>query len=303
LGHWSRFVPLFFTSAALYLSFFLSVLAPVPLIWAHLFRGRRLAFLATLCNVTMVFLLAGWPGLAGYAVFAVSCAWASAEFARSEVFLRVPQAPSVILFRFLIKTSLVILVSGAIATGLWAMIARVSPWAELQRGLDWLGQQMLAQTPTGTLDAADWALQKEEWLRNFPSTLVIAVMIQAWVACSLLLRLNPSRIRDRMGIPFGFSRLWRNPEALVWPAIISGFGALILKGIPADFCWNLLKIFAALYAFQGLAILQSVLDLWGMRGPLRGLSVVFALLVMLPLVISLGFFDLWFDFRAKLRQS
>ncbi|MBU6375698.1 MAG: YybS family protein, partial [Bdellovibrionales bacterium] len=114
---------------------------------------------------------------------------------------------------------------------------------------------------------------------------------------------NPSRIRERLAIPASFQRLWRNPEVLVWPTILSGFGALALSGLWADVSWNILKVFLALYGIQGLAILSGIFDLWKLRGFARALGFFLVFTLMLPMLLALGFFDLWFDFRTKLRQS
>ena len=39
------------------------------------------------------------------------------------------------------------------------------------------------------------------------------------------------------------------------------------------------------------------------RGAFRGVVYLLAVFFMMPLLLSLGFFDLWFDFRGKFRQS
>jgi len=303
--HLSGGVLLVLSSALLYLTFFLSVVAPLPLIFVRLARGRAAAAGATLLNMALVFVLSGWPGLIGYALFTVSTSWLISELAvlfsvRSKG--KADQAPQV-LFRLLSCTAVGLAVVLLVAVITWAVVAKVSPWAELARGLDWLGGQMMAQAPAGTMDAAEWALQKEEWMRNLPSSASIAMLLQCWVALTLMLRLNPARIRERLAIPSTFHRLWKNPEWLVWPTIVSGFGALVLSGPAADASGNLLKVLLAFYGLQGLAILSGVFDLWKLRGLVRALAFFLVFTVMLPLVLALGFFDLWFDFRAKLRQS
>lgn len=63
---------------------------------------------------------------------------------------------------------------------------------------------------------------------------------------------------------------------------------------------NLFKILMAVYAIQGLAIMAFLFHSFKVPGFLRPLGYVIAVLVLLPLVISLGFFDLWFLFREKL---
>ncbi len=303
--HLSGGVLLVLSSALLYLTFFLSVVAPLPLIFVRLTRGRVAAAGATFLNMALVFVLSSWPGLVGYAIFTAATSWLISELAvlfsgRSKN--KAEEAPQA-LFRLLSSSAVGLAVVLLVAVITWATVAQVSPWTELARGLDWLGEQMMAQSPPGTMDPADWALQKEEWIRNLPSSASIAILLQCWVAMTLMLRLNPARIRERLAISSAFHRLWKNPEWLVWPTIASGFGALVLSGAAADASGNLLKILLAFYGLQGLAILSGVFDLWKLRGLVRALAFFLVFTLMLPLVLALGFFDLWFDFRAKLRQS
>jgi hypothetical protein len=58
----------------------------------------------------------------------------------------------------------------------------------------------------------------------------------------------------------------------------------------------------AVYAIQGLSILSFFFDVWNVRGVFRVLAFLAAIFIMMPLLLSLGFFDLWFDFRSKFRQ-
>jgi hypothetical protein len=192
---------------------------------------------------------------------------------------------------------------GALAVLAWAQAAHISPWQELQRGMDWLVAEMQRQAVDQSMDAVDWADQKREWLRGLPSTVMIAALLQSWVALTVMLRLNPRRIRERLVLPVTFHRLWRNPEVLVWPTLAAGFGALLLGGPASVFCLNWLKVFLALYGLQGLAVLACVLDVWKIRGLARVVVFFFVVSLMLPLILAVGFFDLWFDFRAKLGQS
>jgi len=303
--HLSGSVLAVLSSALLYLSFFLSILAPVPLLWVRLVRGRWAAMGATVLNGALVFALSGWPGLAGYFVFAVATAWGLAEISLVLASRSARRSVGVErrLFWLLSGSALGVAVALGGAVFAWARVAQISPWAELLRGLDWLGAQMIAQAPAGTMDAADWAVQRDQWIRNLPSSLAIAMLLQCWMAMTLIFRINPARIRERLGVSASFHRLWRNPEGLVWPTLAAGFGVLVLHGAAADAASNLLKVLLAFYGLQGLAILGGVFDLWRLRGFGRAAAFFLVFTLMLPLVLALGFFDLWFDFRAKFRQS
>jgi hypothetical protein len=118
----------------------------------------------------------------------------------------------------------------------------------------------------------------------------------------LLLRLNPKGIRDLIGLEAGFFKKWKAPELLVWPTIVAGFLVVIDQGLVSEVGLNFFKFFMAIYVIQGLSILSFVFELWGVNGIIRTLCYGLSLMMMLPLVLSLGFFDLWFDFRSKFKQ-
>ena len=76
-----------------------------------------------------------------------------------------------------------------------------------------------------------------------------------------------------------------------------------MPGSVSDVAVNLFRFLMAIYAIQGLSILSFFFDVWNVRGVFRGLAFLAGVLLMMPLLLSLGFFDLWFDFRSKFRQS
>jgi len=92
-------------------------------------------------------------------------------------------------------------------------------------------------------------------------------------------------------------------QAQGWPTIAAGGFLILGKGWPADVALNLFKFLMAIYAIQGLSILGFFFDVWKVRGFLRSGAYVIVVLLMMPLLLGLGFFDLWFDFRSKVRQS
>jgi len=115
--------------------------------------------------------------------------------------------------------------------------------------------------------------------------------------------LNPNGIRDRLGFDSSFLKKWKVSDFLVWPTIAAGFFTLLDVGLASDISLNLFRFFMAIYAIQGLSILSFIFDLCGFKGPIRWAGYFLSLTLMTPLILSLGFFDLWFDFRGKFRQS
>jgi hypothetical protein len=115
------------------------------------------------------------------------------------------------------------------------------------------------------------------------------------------------RSKEEGGISLEGLRAWKAPEWLVWPTIAAGFILVFQSGGGpdplGDIALNLFKFLMAIYAIQGLCVMSSLMQTWNIRAGLRTGIMAFAVLLMLPLVLSLGFFDLWFDFRSKFRQS
>ena len=300
LPFWVRLSP-FFLSASFYISLFLALLAPLPLAWLNLAAGRRWALLATLSNGSLIWALSGWSGLAGFAVFSVAPAWMIAEASRFWVGRR--RDAQARLMSILFSGILAVVAAGVLALVVWSRLDGVTPAEQIQRAMDWMGQQLSTQAPPSQWDPAEWEEHKLEWVRNLPSSLGIAALLQSWIVLTLLVRLSPGRLRERLGVPVGYLRGWKTPERWVWPTLACGFGWVVFRGIPADLAWNGLKFCLALYALQGVAILSVVCDVWGVRGLARGLVFFLVLGVMTPLLLAVGFFDLWFDFRSKVGQS
>jgi uncharacterized protein YybS (DUF2232 family) len=95
-------------------------------------------------------------------------------------------------------------------------------------------------------------------------------------------------------------REWKGPEPLVWGLIASGF-ALFVPGLEVlrVIAMNFLLVIGAFYFAQGLAVIGFFFHKNKVPRFLRGLTyvlIVFQQIFML-LVVGLGLFDLWGDFR------
>ncbi|HEX2932503.1 MAG TPA: DUF2232 domain-containing protein [Candidatus Binatia bacterium] len=100
-------------------------------------------------------------------------------------------------------------------------------------------------------------------------------------------------------------REWKGPEPLVWGLIACGF-ALFVPGL--GWFWavalNLLLVISACYFAQGLAVIAFFFHKNNVPRFLRGLTYVLIVFqqIFTLLVIGLGLFDLWGDFR-RLRKD
>jgi uncharacterized protein YybS (DUF2232 family) len=183
----------------------------------------------------------------------------------------------------------------------YSQIHHLNPIHELTNQVstfvNYLGQNPSLVNPD---DLDDW---KRSLVVEFPSSMAIFAMVLIWANLVVVLRVNPNGIREKMGLDASFFKRWKAPEYLVWPTIVSGFFLVMNVGTVSDIALNVFKALMAVYVFQGLSIISYFFDLWKVRGLFRFIGYLVSLMLMMALVLSLGFFDLWFDFRNKFRQS
>jgi len=135
--------------------------------------------------------------------------------------------------------------------------------------------------------------------RTFHSLIAIAVMLMLWVN---ILGLSQLMKRSGARAPFGDLSRWRSPEYLVWGVIAAGislFSGVDFLRAPAV---SVLLVLFVVYFFQGMAIISWLFRKKNVSPFLKGIGYVFIVWYMGALVVALGLFDLWFDFR-KLEQS
>ncbi len=299
LPFWLKVVP-FFLSAALFFSGFFSVFAPLPLLVVASRSRRGWAWIAVLTNAALVWSLAGPFSSSLYGVLIGVLALSLPEFLKARLSLS----------KTVGLTLLSVLLAGAAALSVYSWVHHFNPLIELRTQVDAnlkslvdsLGPEARSSW-FGTEEDASFDDIRKSVMTELPSALGIVVLALVWTNLLLLLRLNPGRIRERVGVEVGFFRGWKAPEWLVWPTILSGVLLIFDVGPVSVVALNVFKFLMAVYALQGLSILGYFFDVWKVRGFFRSVGYVVSLLVMLPLLLSLGFFDLWFDFRSKLRQS
>lgn len=158
---------------------------------------------------------------------------------------------------------------------------------------------------------ADWGISQEQvdLIRNnadliaktvyhlLPAFVIMGTILFLWInvlAGRLLLS------RRGIGFPeFGDLTCWKIPDQMVWYVIASA--VLIL--IPVDRVQiaglNLLFIFLFIYLFQGLSIINFFFQRKNVPVIVRGVFyfLIFAQHFLLLIVICVGFFDIWIDFR------
>jgi hypothetical protein len=139
-------------------------------------------------------------------------------------------------------------------------------------------------------------------LRILPGISLAGVLFLAWLNLTVARRLfNVFGFFGELGEFYTF----RMPFFLVWTVIaaLSAFliNAYFWNGIELKFfLFNLFIVLLVVYFFQGLAILSFYLILKGINAWLRFLCYSLLLLFLQPLgllLVAVGFFDSWFNFR------
>lgn len=92
---------------------------------------------------------------------------------------------------------------------------------------------------------------------------------------------------------------WRNPDWVIWCLIGFGFAMFLPLGLLADASVSAFAVVLACYFAQGLAIVSYFLHRFGLPRGLRAAAYVIIGLQQLAtaLVVAVGIFDLWADFR------
>ncbi len=181
-------------------------------------------------------------------------------------------------------------------------------WETFKHSWDLSYQALLARKVPVNLP--DLELLKHQSLVQLPSLLGIFLFLMIWLNALLLLRLNPQGLRERLGLTQNFFQAWKWPDHAVWVAIGAGALTLAKLGRWSEFVgFNVLYFTLALYGIQGLAVVSHWFTVWKLPRSLYWLLlsswILFADSSFLPWaslslvsVVSLGFFDLWFDFRG-----
>ena len=138
----------------------------------------------------------------------------------------------------------------------------------------------------------------ETTLQFLPGLLFVGLALTVLVNIVLLCRRFPGRRAEWLSID-NF-REWKTPEPMVWGLIACGF-VLFIPGLQflRIFAFNILLVIGAAYFIQGLAIIAYFFHKNHVPRFLRGITYLLIAFeqIFTLLVVGLGLFDLWGDFR------
>ncbi len=286
VSRWVRVVP-YFLSAAFYLSVILAVFSPLPILFLSFSsQEKRLILFAAISNIILVGLVAGPVSIGFYFVYCISLA----------VALPFCLVHFKTLERACAATLLVMTTVGLLGVFFYTLVEQVNLFNQVELWVSTVVDQF-----SGALKG-DVKELKQSIIIELPSALMTLAIVMVTLNLVLILRANPDKIREKLEIPENFFQVWRAPEKLIWPTIAAGALLMFTSGWVAHISLNIFKVCLSVYVLQGLSVISFFLVHWKIQGFIKSLVFLGAVFFMMPMVLGLGFFDLWFDFRKKLRQ-
>lgn len=300
---WAFHLALCLLGPLFFLSYLLTLLSPLPLLYLHsgnpnLRRGRLWLGIAFAIGTGVAFAIKGLGGGLSFVVLA-----AVPALVLGEILLR-RKGPE----RAIAGAFLAVCAAAAGAAYLASQLGGFELVPTVRKAIESQVQvvtnAILAQNPgdmpeqTAT-DLKSLSENPSLIYQELPGLAAAALLLLCTLPCLALIRWNPKGFLRRAGIGRDFLRKWRAPELMVWPALFCGVFLLFPVDYLSVAANNLLKPILLIYFFQGMSILAYFLDSLRLRGPLRVFVYGAGIMFLTPMVVSFGFFDLWFNFRGR----
>ncbi|MCO5143216.1 MAG: YybS family protein [Oligoflexia bacterium] len=285
-----------------YLSYLFTIFAPLPILYLHRGApresiGRIWSLLALPIGLAVCFSIKGVLGCYLFFTFA----WLPA-FVLGECF-RKKYSPEASIGAALAAITALLLSTTAILSFSLEKPLLTEIQTRFENESKAFVEKILTENPTLAEDTKKELTKIAEspsaLYQEIPGFALSILLLLCTLPCIAMIRWNPKGFVRRTGIGRDFIRRWRSPEWLVWPTLV--VGALLIWDLPpySIIAQNLLKPLLLIYFFQGMSILAFFLDSFRLRGPVRVLFYGSAILFLTPMVVSFGFFDLWFNFRNR----
>ncbi len=142
-----------------------------------------------------------------------------------------------------------------------------------------------------------------DMVRLIPSIVVSLTLFVVWM--NLLFSRSLLAVNRLLNPDFGFLNRWKAPEPLVWMAIACGLMLLLPGGGLRLIGLNGLIALMPIYFFQGIAIVAFYFEKKRFPRLLKVFmyTIIVIQQVLLFVIIGLGFFDVWLNFRKLDRKK
>lgn len=300
---WAFHLALCFLGPLFFLSYVFTLLSPLPLLYLHSGNprkneGRLWLGIAILLGAAISFAIKGWGASLGFVVVSGIPALVLGEImiAKQSPERAVLGAFAAICFSALAAGY------GASVAGNFSLVSTTREAVEAQVKL--VTQRILDQNqgdlPDQTSEELKNLTEKPSGIyQELPGLTASALLLLCILPCLALIRWNPKGFLRRAAISRDFLRKWKSPEWMVWLALFCGVFLIFDVNYLSTIANNLLKPILLIYFFQGMSILAFFLDSLRLRGPLRVIVYGAGIMFLTPMVVSFGFFDLWFNFRGR----
>ena len=289
----------FICMATLYLRVlgpFVGLVIPLPILFYRFKLGRSLGLLILAAVVLIVISVVGWSSIGTVAFL----------FELGLVGLILPEVFEMNLSveKTVGITTGAVLAAGAVMLALYSLLSTASPWAVVS---DYLEKSVeMAIAIYREIDASEEKIEILArslegilylMLRIIPAIVIVTTLFVVW--SNLLLARSLLRSKELFCPDFGKLNQWKAPEHLIWVAIASG--GLLLFAHPGIKMLGIngLIVIMMIYFFQGIAIVSFYFEKKQFPKVLR--AILYGLIAMqqllLLVVIAVGFFDVWIDFR------
>jgi len=272
------------------------VVIPLPILFYRFKLGRSLGLLILAAVVLIVISVVGWSSIGAVAFL----------FELGLVGLILPEVFEMNLSveKTVGITTGAVLAAGAVMLALYSLLSTATPWAVVSDYLEKSVEMAIAMYRE--IDASEEKIEilvrslegiLYLMLRIIPAIVVVITLFVVW--SNLLLARSLLRSKELFCPDFGKLNQWKAPEHLIWVAIASG--GLLLFAHPGIMMLGIngLIVIMMIYFFQGIAIVSFYFEKKQFPKVLRAL--LYGLIAMqqllLLVVIAVGFFDVWIDFR------
>ncbi|MFO7751289.1 MAG: YybS family protein [Desulfobacteraceae bacterium] len=277
------------------LGFFIALVLPMPILVYRLKLGRQMGGVIALAVFCVIMVMTGgmYVDLLFYGALLLT-GFFLGEYLEKPLSLEKTGlytclttlgfcALGVFLYSVVTGENLVSMVSDYVAKNIEITLKLYSEMGVPQENID---------TITGAMDTVQYVL-----VRLLPALTAAMVIFETWINLLFIKKFLAKK-------QIFFARLerlnqWRAPEQLVWLAIL--FGLLIaLPGRPLKITGlNLVIVLMPIYFFQGIAIVSFFFEKKRFPRFLRILiyGIIAIQQIFLFLVMGLGFFDTWINFR------
>ena len=311
---WSRWIFLGLLSMALSSFVPMSIFAPAPLAIAYLIYGRKMGLILSVMGGGT---FAVMSALTGTSPMLVALYFVSAFYAVlvAEIILRKVEP-----VKGLIKTGGFIIGIIVLLFGLMDMMGEAS----ISSLVDDIVNSFITKIKTDNSELLAGGTEQARVIKSYiehpeditkeilawiPSMLFITVFLTLWTSLFLVLR-NSTQWRSFVKYPFSTRSLsrFKVPDYFVYPLIVSL--ALTLGGeylgvgeLGVSIGANLLYCLGVFYFFQGFGIYLDFLNFLKIIGIMRSLLVLMTIMMAWKLLVFVGIFDMWINFRKFLKRK